>query len=379
MRVLFVTTNWPTDASPVDGTFVREHALAAATRSEVAVVHLQREPGRSGLYEIASLEEPLQALRVKYRRFGRPLSYGAFAAGAAAALRRLRRDGFKPDVLHANSFFSAVAALGPARMLRKPLVYTEHWTVFIAENPGRLSRPQARLARFALTQADLVLPVSEDLRAALAGLAPRARFQVVPNAVDEQLFHPADSPRADGAVRLLAAGLMDDGRKGFDLLLHAAARLRTVRDDFRLDVLGDGKNRSAYETLSRRLGLNDVVTFHGLRPKQEVAEAMRQADLFVLTSRYENNPCVVIEALASGVPVVATRVGGVPEVVQPEDGVLTDADPEQITAALDGAIDRLDAFDRRSIACGARERYGRDEIGSRLAEVYAECLSRRSR
>jgi glycosyltransferase involved in cell wall biosynthesis len=379
MRVLFVTTNWPTEASPVDGTFVREHALAAATRCEVAVVHLQREAGRSGLYEIAPLAEPLRALRVRYRRHGRPLSYIAFAAGTAAALRRLRREGFEPDVLHASSFLSAAAALGPARMLRKPLVYTEHWTIFIPENPGRLSPLQRRIARLALRRSDIVLPVSEDLRAALARLAPRARFRVVPNAVDEGLFHPSDAPRPDGPVRLLAVGLMDGERKGFDLLLEAAARLRAVRDDFRLDMLGDGENRGTYESLSRGLGLDGVVTFHGLRPKAEVAEAMRRSDLFVLTSRYENNPCVAIEALASGVPVVATRVGGVPEVVPPDAGVLTEVDPERIAAAIGDALDRLGEFDRGSIASRAHERYGRDHVGSELAEVYDECVSRRSR
>jgi glycogen(starch) synthase len=379
MRVLFITTNWPTDASPVNGIFVREHALAAATRCEIAVVHLQREAGRSGLYEIAPAEEPLRVLRARYRRFGRPLSYVAFATGTAAALRRLRREGFEPDVLHASSFLSAAAALGPARILRKPLVYTEHWTVFIPENPGRLSPLQRRIARLALTRSDVVLPVSEDLLAALARIAPRACFRVVPNAVDECLFYPSDAPRPDGPARLLAAGLMHGERKGFDLLLEAAARLRTVRDDFRLDVLGDGENRGKYEALSRGLGLDGVVTFHGLRPKAEVADAMRSSDLFVLTSRFENNPCVVIEARASGLPVVATSVGGVPEVVPPEAGVLTEVDPERIAAAIGDALDRLGEFDRRSIARRARERYGRDHVGSELAEVYEECVSRRSR
>ena len=201
----------------------------------------------------------------------------------------------------------------------------------------------------------------------------------MPNAVDEGLFHPSDEPRPDGPVRLLAVGLMDGERKGFDLLLEAAARLRAVRDDFRLDMLGDGENRGTYESLSRGLGLDGVVTFHGLRPKAEVAEAMRRSDLFVLTSRYENNPCVAIEALASGVPVVATRVGGVPEVVPPDAGVLTEVDPERIAAAIGDALDRLGEFDRGSIASRAHERYGRDHVGSELAEVYDECVSRRSR
>jgi glycosyltransferase involved in cell wall biosynthesis len=380
MKVLFLTTSWPSEASPVDGIFVREHALAAATCCDVAVVHLQREAGR-GLYEVSPIGGPPPTLRVRYRRFGRPLSYAAFAAGAAAALRRLRRDGFDPDVFHAHSFLSAIAALGPARLLGRPLVYSEHWTIFIPENPGLLSPLQRRLARFALTRADAVLPVSEDLREALAERAPGASFRVVPNAVDEDLFQPPDKPPArDGELRLLAAGLMDGERKGFDLLLEAASRLRAVRDDFRIDVLGDGANRPAYEELARRLGLERTVTFHGLSTKAEVAEAMRRSHLFVLTSRAENNPCVLIEALASGVPVVATRVGGVSELVRPAVGLLADSlDPGDIAEAIDHALERLPEFDRDSMARDARERYGRERIGTELAEVYEECLGRRSR
>src|SRR5262249_40629294 len=149
-----------------------------------------------------------------------------------------------------------------------------------------------------------VLPVSTDLRNSLAALAPSARFRVVPNAVDTELFSPGNGRGGNDPPRLLTVGLLDTERKGLDILLQAVARVQETNRAFRLDIVGEGGLRPDYEALAGRLGLDPFVTFHGFRPKDEVAELMRQADLFVLGSRFENNPCVVIEAMATGLPVV---------------------------------------------------------------------------
>ena len=364
MNVLFLTTSWPTPASPIDGIFVREHARAAALAADVRVVHLLREHGERGLYELRrERDEDLPLLRVRYRRFGRPVSYLSFAAGARGAAERLRRDGFEPDVVHASSHLSAFAALA----LRRPVVYSEHWSAFLPDNPSDLSPAMGRLARLALERARLVLPVSEAMRTALAGLAPGARFRVVPNVVDDELFHPGSGAGGDGS-RLLTAGLLgENGAKGVDYLLAALALL----DGPRLEVVGDGPRRAEYEALARRLGLDGRVVFHGFRPKPELAELMRRADLFVLASRFENNPCVAIEAMASGLPVVATRVGGLPELVDERSGLLAEPrDPESIAARIREALDA--SFDRAEIARRARERFGRERVSALLASAYEE-------
>jgi glycosyltransferase involved in cell wall biosynthesis len=379
LRVLHLTTEWPSPWSPTNGTFVREHAYAAATACDVAVVNLDRSPGRSGLVESEPLEgEAFPAWRLKYRRLPRPFSYVAFVVGAFRGFRTARAQGFEPDVLHAHSFLSCGAALVLRAAYRKPVAYTEHWTIFTEENPGRLSRAMTLLARVALERADVVLPVSEDLRAALAALAPRADFRVVPNAVDVSLFAPGSRSR-DGRARLLTVGLLDTPRKGLDVLLGA---LRHVRDDvrapeFAVDVVGDGGLRVDYETLAKRLGLDDVVRFHGFLGKPQIAELMRSSDLFVLGSRYENNPCVLIEAMATGLPVVATAVGGVPEMVDEDTGLLAPPlDEVGLGGRIRDALASLDGFDRRLIARRARERFSRESVGAALADVYGT-LARR--
>ncbi len=138
----------------------------------------------------------------------------------------------------------------------------------------------------------------------------------MPNAVDTAVFRDDPKHRAERVKRLVFVGNLEPrGHKGFPTLADALEALRQKRTDWHLDVVGDGPSRAEYEQLSAARGLDGMVTFHGSRPKPEIATTMRSSDLFVLPSRFENLPCVIIEAMTSGLPVVSTKVGGIPEMV----------------------------------------------------------------
>jgi glycosyltransferase involved in cell wall biosynthesis len=376
--VVFLTTEYPSEQNPVAGIFIREHALAAAEVADVAVVHLARERGGNGLYDVARIErDELPAWRVRYRRFGRPLSYAAFLAGAAAGIGQAQKV-VHPALLHAHSHLAMLPTMAIGAALRLPIIYTEHWSVFLPDNPNDLSPAMSRAARIALRRAALVLPVSEAMRAALAAYEPRARFHVVPNAVDTALFHPSDGRSRPTEPHLITAGGLTKNRsKGIDFLLEAVRLLDERGLRFTLEIAGDGPRRAEYEEHARRAGVEERVRFLGLLPKPELAERMRAADLFVLASRFENNPCVVMEALASGLPVVATRVGGVPEMIDHANGILVASQSaEGLAAGIETTLDRLAQFDPRSISARAGARYGRTQVARQLAAVYDEALER---
>lgn len=174
--------------------------------------------------------------------------------------------------------------------------------------------------------------------AGLADLAgafmPGLDIPVIPNGVDTTLFHPAGSIRTDdGPVRLLAVGRLV-AQKGIDVLLDALAR--PGLGGMELDVVGDGKWRDALERQAAALGLAGRVRMHGWLDRAVLAEIYRSADAFVLPSRDEGMPNVVLEAMASGLPVVASDVAGARDlVVEGQTGFLVPPeDPDALAAAL---------------------------------------------
>ena len=370
MRVLVVPKWYPWPELPVFGLFCREHAAALATRHDVVVLATLFTPSPRGfrVFQLTDqVEDGLRVLRVRYRRPKlRPLALVCQMIGMLAALRRLRRQGWRPDVVHAHVYSAALPALAIGRLARAPVAVTEHYTGF---GRGLVSGNERRLARVAFEHADVVAPVSHELAGDLRALAPKANLVVVPNTVDTAAFTPP-AERRPGMQLLNVAALAE--KKGHRFLLDALPEL----PDAHLQIAGDGELRATLEAHVAALELGDRVTFLGDRSKEEVAALMRAADLFVLPSLAENLPVVLIEAMASGLPAVATRVGGVPEMLETGDGVLVDpGDASALAAAIRTAAER--EFDPGAMAARARERYSYAAVCERWTEIYAELTSSR--
>jgi len=376
LRVLVVPKWYPWPDRPVFGLFVREHARALARRHEVVVLASLATPSPGfGVFRLTDeVEDGLRTVRVLYRRpWFRPAAMACQIAGLVAALWRLRREGFRPDVVHAHVYSAALPALLLGRLSRAAVVVTEHYTGF---QRGLITGADRWVAWAAFTGADLVAPVSEELAGHLRAIAPRARIRMLPNVVDTEVFETATHSRHDGPARLLTVGALAE-KKGHAYLLDALAQVR-ARREAELDVVGGGELRSVLEARAAELGLGSAVRFHGEQPKEEVARLMAQADLFVLPSLHETFGCVLIEAMASGLPSVATRVGGVPEVLPPEAGPLVPArDPEALAEAIAATLDR--DFDPAELHRRAESGYGYESFAERWSAVYDELLSSRGR
>jgi hypothetical protein len=215
--------------------------------------------------------------------------------------------------------------------------------------------------------------VSKSLQKAIEAYGIKTKFQVIPNVVDTDLFNPGSFSQPEAHLkRLLFVGLLDRSHnKGVPYLLKALAQLREYRDDWVLDIVGDGPARVEYEAMSASLELVDKVIFHGLKTKKEVAEFMRQADLFVLPSLFETFSLAAAEALATGTPVLATRCGGPEEFVTDEVGLIVS--PGDANALCKGLIDmcgNLERFKRAKISCYAADQFSPTKIGAELHNIY---------
>jgi glycosyltransferase involved in cell wall biosynthesis len=229
--------------------------------------------------------------------------------------------------------------------------------------------------------ADLIVsPSGAFLRECAKALAPfAARRTVIHNGVDLAELDSRKSPDAaepQGPFILSIAS--QDEWKGLDVLIRAIALLHDQGETTRLALAGDGPMRAELERLTAALGLNHHVRFLGYQPRSSVARLLNQCSLFVLPSRSEPFGIAVIEALACGKPVVATAVGGIPEIIeQGTNGILVQPDD---APALAAAIRRVlgDANLQQRLGRAGRQRvidaFRVQHTGERYARAYEELL-----
>lgn len=282
------------------------------------------------------------------------------------------------DVIHTH-FYSGARFLPQVKERTGiPYVVTEHSTAITRESPDKQIGPRGlRIARRAYAEASTVMPVSDSLLRAILDHGLRGRFRVVDNPVDMRRFSPAQQPPGSPPIRLINVARLA-AVKAHDLLLRSARTLRDEGYEITVTIIGDGPRRSELHQLLLDLDLADVVTFEGQRSRAEIADALRASHVFVLPSITENLPVAAIEAMASGLPVVATAVGGLPEmVIEGEDGHLVPPGDEQTwTATLRSVLDG-ESFDRIAIARRAHARYSFQHASEILEEVYAHATAAR--
>jgi len=357
IRVLHLASWYPSAVHRTLGNFVQRHVQAIATVAPSELLYAAPVLGGAG---------PRAGIEV-VRRAG-VLERTAYFAGRKPVVRGVTRallglaEGVteQPDVVHLHVGYPAGAA---ARELAKrwnvPLVLTEHWTAY-QRGPGkRLGFWQRRALKKTGEAAALICPVSSDLGAAMRtfGIRGEERYRMIPNVVDTRLFHPlpATDVRPDRFTLLHVSSLVDR-QKNISGILRALQRCLPDLPQLEVVILGDG-DPAPHEELALKLGIAGQVTFEGELPLGTVARRMREADGLLLFSHYENFPCVIGEAWASGIPVISSDVGGIREHLGPAQGLLV---PPGDEAALAEAI-----------AYTVSTRWNRDVLRTTAEELFS--------
>jgi glycosyltransferase involved in cell wall biosynthesis len=303
----------------------------------------------------------------------RPISPLRDLAGLVELVRLLRRE--RPDILHANSSKAGVLGRLAAAIAGVPIrIFTVHGWAFSAHS-GAASLLYYWADRLMSPLTTMTICVSDYSRA--KGLEARTcaadRTAVIPNAVDIPPARPGErngNPPAVVAVGRLKAP------KDFLTIVRALALLRPGSGEAL--IVGEGPDRPLLEAEIRRLEIGDRVRLLGER--RDVPELLADADLFVLSSASEGMPVSVLEAMAAGLPVVGSRVGGVPElVVDGETGLLVEpGDPNELAAAIDRLF--ADPGLRRRLGDAGRARaqgrFALESFRRAHVELYSRELAR---
>lgn len=374
IELVVFSSLFPSAARPGAGLFIRERMFRVAAHRPLAVVSPQPWfPGqalirmlRPGYRPQAPTLERQQGIRVYHPHFLslpgllRGLDGWSMALSSFWLLRRLKRDGARLIDAH-FAYPDGEAATRLGRWLKLPVTITLRGTeVPHSRNP--VLRP--RLAR-ALRRATRVFAVSDSLRRLALELGtPAERTEVVGNGIDTARFHPVDRAAArerlgvpSGARVLISVGGLVE-RKGMHRVIDCLPALMQQHPQLHYLIVGggspEGDMRAELDAQVARLGLAGRVHFLGVLPPDELKWPLSAADVFVLATRNEGWANVFLEAMACGLPVVTTDVGGNREVVcRPELGVVVPfGEAAALHRALNGALDR--SWDRAAIVDYAR-------------------------
>ena len=388
-RVLVFTTLFPNPAQPRLGVFVRDRVVAVAADCPTRVVAPAQSLLGRWLRNAPSARVPIAerqaGLDIFHPRFTTMPGVGRFADGFLLFLQVVGpvarvREQFPFDLIDAHyAFPDGTAAVLLGRRFRLPVCLTLRG--------GDLDLlPRYRMRRgviaWTLRRADKLIAVSQHLanRAGELGVDP-ARVRVVPNGVDAGTFSPIDRVEArrclglPATIRLILCVGNLTPEKGQHILVEALARLGSKGSEaphlvfIGSDQWGKGDYGLQIERRAQELGLSDRVRLLGSRPQNELAMWYNAADLLVLPTFREGCPNVVREALACGLPVVASRVGGVPELISSDDvGLLVDVgDVESLAGGITTALQRR--WNRSAIASiGGRRTW--PGVGAIVAEEF---------
>jgi glycosyltransferase involved in cell wall biosynthesis len=307
---------------------------------------------------------------------------------ALASLMRIVRR-FRPDVVHTHTAKAGFLGRQAAVLSLRPppvIVHTYHGHVLEGYFGPLKTGVYRRLERSLARHSDRLVAVSNATADDLVrlGVAPRAQFRVIPLGLDLSGYESSQGQDGSDLRSELGIGEGDVlvvyvGRvvpiKRLDVLIRAVAHARRAGGPLKLAIVGDGETRLHLEGLASELGIRESVQFLGYR--RDLPRLFAAADIAALSSDNEGTPVSLIEAGAAGLPAVATEVGGVSEVIGPDNGVLV---PQGNVEALGQALVRLaqDQPLRERLGLSAREaalkRYRAERLVSDIEQLYRELL-----
>jgi glycosyltransferase involved in cell wall biosynthesis len=385
MKILTFSTLFPNSEKPGHGIFVetRLRHLVASGEVEARVVapvpwfpSTNPRFGNYARFAKAPRHEVRHGIDVSHPRYlvvpkiGMNLAPALLAQAAKPSIARMIDEGYDFDLIDAHYFYpDGVAAAMLGRYFNKPLVITARGSDITLFPQYPLPR---RMITWAARRADAIITVCNALRDEVVALGIDAdRVVSLRNGVDLELFRPIERTPND-MFTLLAVGHLVPV-KAQDLIIGALPLLPGVR----LVLAGDGPDRAKLETLARELKVSERVTFLGAVPQAQLRSHYGAADALVLSSSREGWANVLLEAMACGTPVVASRVYGTPEVVAaPEAGVLM---RERSYQGVADAVNALRAhYPERAATRRYAERFSWDDTTSGQLQLFDTVLARRA-
>lgn len=389
LRILYVTSWYPTGHDPTLGIFIKRHAIASSDYCNVTVAYAISDASINET-KTTSVQTEIKEVIIQYPKVRTSIPF----VSTLIKLYRYIKFNFVAivksvhnipdyDVVQVNIVFPVgIMALLLKWIYNIPYIIVENWTGYLPSDGSYKGRLKKYLTKLIVKNASAVVVVSIDLKNEMLKHGLKSKYHIVPNVVDESVFYvkptyQLNNSSANQPINILHVSTLNDEHKNISGIIHVAEKLKGLNYNFILHIVGEGPERKKHEELCLQKGLlNTHVKFYGHKNENEIAGMMNDSHFLVLFSNYENLPCVMIEAMMCGLPVISSDVGGIAEYINHERGILVTAGNEdELLNAIPDMVKNYHTFDRTKISQYAKEHFGRKVVGKQLNDIYKQVLN----
>lgn len=380
--ILWLASWYPDRFEPFNGDFIQRNARATASFIPITLFHfVQAGPAKTidCTFEDSAIDSQLKEI-IFYPKHN-PIAFSAintilynnrfYAAAKKRLLKHFREHGLPLGVHVHIPIKAGNIALWIKRKWGLPYIVSEHSSHYLPAAPDAFTSRSALYrwqVRRVVKNAAAVTNVSKAIGDVMLKLLNLDKVVTIYNLADTRIFYFAAFN--DDVFKFIHVSSLNE-QKNIAGILRAFAELASKPEPWKLVLVGP--ESAALHSQVADLGLQQRVAFTGEIPYTEVAVQMRQANAFVLFSRHENFPCVIVEALCSGLPVVAADVAGVREAVNSQNGILVrEGDEGGLVLALESILRSYSQYNRSDIAASAKAQYSAEKIGSQIFNLYKQ-------
>lgn len=373
MTILLLTHSYPDSAIKWRGLFIKDQALALSEKHEIIVVYFKVNYKRFAPFSKYSSVKTQTGKTTEYElTTGRSFPVINQLKYLNDTYRFIRKEILckkKIDIIHSHLSYPA-GFLGTIIQKREkiPCVLTEHSWI----KKYFRSWVHKLCVLYTLKHCACVVAVSNALKDDINSNCSR-QVRVIPNVIEMGKFSVPDTIKNDNNLNIGILGGMGNYRKGLDILIKALSLLKDI--EMTVHIGGDGKFLSTFKDLANELNVTGKCVFYGEIKPERIQDFYSKLDFYVLPSRDETFGVVVVEAMACGLPVIASKCGGPEEIITKESGVLVEKEnPRELAMAIRSVAGNLGSYNRKAIRNYVLKKYGTDSFIESISDVYQELL-----
>ncbi len=385
INALWLTSWYPNKLDAMNGDFIQRHAQAVSLFANVTVIHAEPDFQHTMKGEISTTVEGNLKEIILYCPVSKSFSFLSkiitgirYKKMMKAQVKRYIRQNGLPDIVHVHVPMKAgIIALWLKKKYAIPFVVTEHWAIYNDEAKDKFSGRNFIFKSYTkkiLEKCSLFIPVSDHLGKAVNEIVTKVAYKPVPNVADTNLFFYKKSDGADNKVFTFIHVSTMKFQKNPRGLVKAFSFFAKENPSSKLIMVGE--NFEPIAEYANELGIpTENIEFTGLLSYEEVAQKMQTADVCILFSRFENLPCVIIEALCCGLPVISADVGGIAELINETNGVLIKSEDENaLLESMNNLYSSYSNIDREKISVEATAKYNYETIGKEIYGLYEDII-----